>query len=376
MQINAIISNLDSRKAFDVFNILKSIKVETVKICSNGWVKCLMHRIAYGGIVFNNKSVSKVDSILNICNINSESKFVYFPIEESSMEEFYDFNANLPDNLLFCFPPIDSFKLSKNKKLFSRFCNQNNFPIPRVYSYEEIDERGFIPNSLILKPIVGSGSEGIKYIDTIEQLRELNILNFDKYIIQEKIDQSNPVEAALFLCKDGEVVSHYSHRRIRTSPVEGGVTVFSKCIINEDILEIGKAVLKKLNWSGFAMIEFMYDSKTEGYKIIELNPRIWGSIMLSQYCGANFIQGYIDLCLGKEVSQSSINENTYIRWLFPHDLIGYIKSGFRLNLFWKLNRHNTCFINFSYSTKIRSVVFLITQVFSFKNLEKIFNRVF
>ncbi len=124
------------------------------------------------------------------------------------------------------------------------------------------------------------------------------------------------------------------------------------------------------------MIEFMYDSKTEGYKIIELNPRIWGSIMLSQYCGANFIQGYIDLCLGKEVSQSSINENTYIRWLFPHDLIGYIKSGFRLNLFWKLNRHNTCFINFSYSTKIRSVVFLITQVFSFKNLEKIFNRVF
>ena len=184
------------------------------------------------------------------------------------------------------------------------------------------------------------------------------------------------MEAALFLCKEGEIVSYYSHKRIRTSPKKGGVTVFSKCTVNEDILGIGKSVLKKLNWSGFAMIEFMYDSETKSYKIIELNPRIWGSIMLSEYCGANFIQSYIDLCLGKVVSAPLINENTYIRWPFPYDLIDYIRGGFKLDFFWKLNRHNTCFINFSYSTKLRSIIFLITQVFSFKNLKKIINKIF
>jgi len=376
MTIKAIVTNLDSRKAFDVFNILKNIKIETTKVCSDGWIRCLLFRVAYGGEIYQNNKISMAELIVNICNQSQKSKFIFFPIEESFMQQIYNFNGKYPDNLLFSFPSSDAFNLSKNKKLFSNFCAQYNFPVPREYSYEEIDEKGVLPNSLILKPAVGSGSEGIKYIDSIEQLRALKTLNFEEYIIQEKINQSSPVEAALFLCKDGEVVSHYSHRRIRTSPVEGGVTVFSRCIVNKDILEIGTAVLKKLNWSGFAMIEFMYDSKTEGYKIIELNPRLWGSIMLSEYCGANFIQGYIDLCLGKEVPQSSINENTYIRWLFPHDLIGYMKSGFRLNSFWKLNRHNTCFINFSYSTKLRSIVFLITQVFSFKNLEKIINRIF
>lgn len=376
MTIKAILTNLDSRKAFDVFNILKHIKIETTKVCSDGLIKCLLFRVAYGGEVYKNNKISMVELIVNICNQNQKDKFIFFPIEENFMQQIYNFHGKYPDNLLFCLPPSDAFNLSKNKKLFSNFCAQYNFPIPREYSYEEIDEKGVLPNSLILKPAVGSGSVGIKYIDSIEKLRVLKTFNFEEYIIQEKINQSNPVEAALFLCKDGEVVLHYSHRRIRTSPVEGGVTVFSKCIVNKDIMEIGKAVLKKLNWSGFAMIEFMYDSKTEGYKIIELNPRIWGSIMLSEYCGANFIQGYINLCLGKEVPQSSINLNTYIRWLFPHDLIGYVKSGFRLNSFWKLNRHNTCFINFSYSTKLRSIIFLTTQVFSFKNFKKIIDKSF
>ena len=376
MIIKAIVTNLDSRKAFDVFNILKNIRIKTVKVCSDGWLRCLLFRIAYSGDVYQNNEVSMVELIANICNKNQKDKFIFFPIEESAMQQIYSLKGQYPDNLLLCLPPNDSFNLSRNKKLFSNFCAQYNFPVPREYDYREIDKKGVLPNSLILKPTIGSGSEGIKYVDSIEQLRALKMLNFEEYIIQEKINQSNPVEAALFLCKEGEIVSYYSHKRIRTSPKKGGVTVFSKCTVNEDILGIGKSVLKKLNWSGFAMIEFMYDSETKSYKIIELNPRIWGSIMLSEYCGANFMQSYIDLCLGKTVSAPLINENTYIRWPFPYDLIDYIRGGFKLDFFWKLNRHNTCFINFSYSTKLRSIIFLITQVFSFKNLKKIINKIF
>lgn len=375
MTIKAIITDLDSRKAFDVFNILKSLRIETVKFCSDGWIRCLLFRIAYSRNVFQNNKASMVEFLIHICNKNQIDKFIYFPIEESAMQQVYRLEGQYPDNLLFCFPPENSFKLSRNKKLFSNFCVQHNFPVPREYDYKEIDNKGTLPNSLILKPIIGSGSQGIKYVDSIEQLRALKTLNFKEYIIQEKINQSNPVEAALFLCQEGVVESYYGHKRIRTSPKEGGVSVFSKCTINEDLLEISKSVLKKLNWSGFAMIEFMYDSDAKSYKIIELNPRIWGSVMLSEYCGANFMQSYIDLCLGKEISTPLINDNTYVRWFFPYDLIYYIKSGFKLDFFWRLNSHNTCFINFSYSTKFRSIIFLIAQIFSFKNLKKVLNKI-
>ena len=36
-------------------------------------------------------------------------------------------------------------------------------------------------------------------------------------------------------------------------------------------------------WNGLIMLEYLYDSKASVYKLIEANPRIWGSIMLGLY---------------------------------------------------------------------------------------------
>jgi len=80
MIIKAIVTNLDSRKAFDVFNILKNIRIKTVKVCSDGWLRCLLFRIAYSGDVYQNNEVSMVELIANICNKNQKDKFIFFPI--------------------------------------------------------------------------------------------------------------------------------------------------------------------------------------------------------------------------------------------------------------------------------------------------------
>ena len=109
MIIKAIVTNLDSRKAFDVFNILKNIRIKTVKVCSDGWLRCLLFRIAYSGDVYQNNEVSMVELIANICNKNQKDKFIFFPIEESAMQQIYSLKGQYPDNLLLCLPPNDSF---------------------------------------------------------------------------------------------------------------------------------------------------------------------------------------------------------------------------------------------------------------------------
>ena len=118
------------------------------------------------------------------------------------------------------------------------------------------------------------------------------------------------------------------------------------------------------------MLEFLYDVRCRQYKIIEANPRIWGSIMLSEYCGSQMLENYVRLCCSLPLFGSTINTNVKIRWFFPVDLLNYIRSGFRINDFWYF--HNTCFINWSYAAWHRAMWFNLSSIFKLKNIQRFF----
>ena len=83
------------------------------------------------------------------------------------------------------------------------------------------------------------------------------------------------------------------------------------------------------------------------YKVIEINPRMWGSVLLSEFCGTNFLQKYIDLILGKIEIENRPIKDCSIRWQFPYDIIYFIKH--LTNPFRFFNSpKNTCHINFTY----------------------------
>jgi predicted ATP-grasp superfamily ATP-dependent carboligase len=154
------------------------------------------------------------------------------------------------------------------------------------------------------------------------------------------LENGRDVKGAFFLCNNGDVVSSYCHERIRTFPIDGGVSVFSKISVNKDILEIGSKLIKKLNWSGFVMIEFLHDKKLNTFKVIEINPRIWGSILLSEISKANFIKNYVQLSKNESLIYSEINYNAKIRWM-PFDLLNLIYSKGKIENFWKNDKKNT-----------------------------------
>lgn len=64
---------------------------------------------------------------------------------------------------------------------------------------------------------------------------------------------------AFFLCDKGKVISAYSHKRIRTMPEEGGVTVLSQMDYNDVLIAQGKKLLEEVGWSGLIMLEYLYD---------------------------------------------------------------------------------------------------------------------
>ena len=126
---------------------------------------------------------------------------------------------------------------------------------------------------------------------------------------------------------------------------------------NSEIKKIGINLISKLKFSGLIMIEFIKDSDNK-YKIIEINPRLWGSILLSEKCNSNFIMNYIRLAFNKNLNNSKIGIDMKIRWLFPYEIFYFLTSMSNPIKFFKFDK-NTCYINFSYSNKILSFFFII-----------------
>jgi hypothetical protein len=141
---------------------------------------------------------------------------------------------------------------------------------------------------------------------------------------------------------------------------------------NNAVLEEGKKLLDKIHWNGLVMLEFIYDAKSDKYKVIEANPRLWGSVMLSEYSGANLLSNYVRLCVGEQLVHDDIRENAKIRWFFPVDLLSYVSEGFSVKGFWDFK--DTCFINWTYAGKGAATIYNVVSLFDVHKIKRFFRR--
>lgn len=135
----------------------------------------------------------------------------------------------------------------------------------------------------------------------------------------------------------GNAVSIFCHKRLREYPVSGGPSTYCKSVWVQPMVDQAVALLKALNWSGFAMVEFK--GTPENFRLMEINPRFWGSMALSYYAGSDMVMAYYGLFSKDEKahdpSQKSVHKwhdqyrlDTKMRF-FLQDVLsvpGYIKK--------------------------------------------------
>ena len=363
-----LITNCLLRKTFDVLNILK-IRFNDDDIIYAGDESFIKIRLIYGKVNFHKLSSDDFDLDLNaISEKYKNESIIYFPIEEAITINFYNYiNKFGNKNFKYKLPTFSTYNLSRNKNELNIFCESKKISCPKYYSEIDIKQKNYqLP--IIIKPINGSGSKGIEYITSNNDL-DIDSINFKSNFVQELLDNPKDIQAGFFLCDQGEIVSFYSHKRIRTFPDNGGVTVFSKSNLNKEIKIAGSNIIKKLNWSGFIMIEFLQDTVTKEYKLIEINPRLWGSIILSEFNNSNFIYSYIKLCEGEKIEKDNVLINKYVRWVFPYDLIFFFKNIQNPIRFFVKDK-NTCYINFTYSSYYTSFKFILFTYFDLKKIKQ------
>lgn len=93
----------------------------------------------------------------------------------------------------------------------------------------------------------------------------------------------------------------FVHERVHELPLTGGGSSYRVSLaLRDDLVESATSLLSALEWHGVAMVEFKVTPDGEAY-LMEINPRLWGSLALAIDCGVDFPVGLLCLATGQPV---------------------------------------------------------------------------
>jgi protein-tyrosine-phosphatase/predicted ATP-grasp superfamily ATP-dependent carboligase len=91
-----------------------------------------------------------------------------------------------------------------------------------------------------------------------------------------------------FLACEGEILQVFQHERVH-EPLRGGGSTYRRSVpLDSELLEYSARILRFLNWTGVAMVEYKRDPATGKAVLIEVNGRFWGSLPLAASAGMDF----------------------------------------------------------------------------------------
>jgi len=180
-------------------------------------------------------------------------------------------------------PPPDTTQTCLYKKQFQRFCQENDLPVA-----------GFSKTvPAVFKPNLGRGGKGVQILHTVSELGEKSLADG---VIQNFITGDEYTIDALF-SKDGGLLKMSVRRRDTAS----GVSIIGTIVDPAPFFPLVEKIGCALKFRYLVNIQVIQDPKNVCH-IIEINPRIAGSIMFSVYSGLDFLKGAIDVYTGERVT--------------------------------------------------------------------------
>lgn len=165
--------------------------------------------------------------------------------------------------------------------------------IPRMYDINEIRE-GDLP--LFAKPDIGQGSEGAFMVKSLEDLEVIK-KSGKEYIICELLP-GKEYTVDCFTDNDGRIISMSMRGRNR---IRNGISVNTTTeVLTDEVRLIGEAINDKIRFEGVWFFQIKMDSRGK-FKLLEVAPRVAGSMSLSRVRGFNYILNSVYQAMGYQV---------------------------------------------------------------------------
>jgi predicted ATP-grasp superfamily ATP-dependent carboligase len=248
---------------------------------------------------------------------------VRYPSLETAPDEFVDWlERHLAAERYDAVIPVDQyafFLLSRHREALARFARipvaafpvfldaydkartfraalAADVPCPRTYFPATAEEVEVIAREatfpLVVKPRVGSGSRAVAYVRERGELVSRWTRVHQELacpLIQEYIPGGGEALGVSVLFNgSAEPRAVFVHKRLREYPITGGPSTLRESVARPAAAELAVRLLQALGWYGVAMVEFKVDPRDGVPKLMEVNPKLWGSLALALAAGVDF----------------------------------------------------------------------------------------
>lgn len=158
----------------------------------------------------------------------------------------------------------------------------------------------------VVKPCRGSGRDGVTVCSTREELEAAyrrTRRERGRTLVQEYVPNGGERGVYTFYDRDGALSALTVQRRIRSEHPDGGASTYRETVTDPTAVDCADRLLSSLGWEGVAMAEFRVDPRDGRPKLLEVNPRLWGSLALSVYAGVDFPYLLYRLATGRPVER-------------------------------------------------------------------------
>jgi carbamoyl-phosphate synthase large subunit len=176
---------------------------------------------------------------------------------------------------------------ANNKAKFLTKCQEHGIPTPKFFS----------SNQFCSNPQVSSGSKGFRLYEAQDQV-VMEYLPGDEYSVD-------------ILCDKGKALTIIP--RVREK-VKAGVTMVGTTVPDKKIEELSRLIVEKFKLHGIVGLQFKRDADGEP-RVFECNPRVQGTIMLSELSGGNILLNGFNIAVGSPIEEGERRIVTMRRYL-------------------------------------------------------------
>jgi predicted ATP-grasp superfamily ATP-dependent carboligase len=248
-----------------------------------------------------------VDAIAELCRTISPAAIL--PGGETGMFALSRYAERLPDGVVLAVPSIETVTRATDKAALPELAARAGLKTPPTFSIDAAEAQRELPVELpaVVKPLRSQIVEGDGFVGfgvrrantRADAVAALRALPEERGLMQHYFTGDLCGVGGVF--SGGALVTAVHQRAVRTWPAGCGEMSFAVATPRDPELERGVCrMLLDLGWTGLFQLQFL--DTAEGRLLIDLNPRVYGSLALALGVGQNLPGVWADVVTGRAAS--------------------------------------------------------------------------
>ncbi len=194
-------------------------------------------------------------------------------------------------------PPYESIELANDKYALVRHANAQGVPCPSTAVLRDGEKVSDLAARVAYPAVIKYRAGELLKLDPKDRycivkspdelITKYTMMHErQEYPLVQEYVQGEGFGVSVVMDKAHNPMKVFCHRRLHEYPVSGGPSSLCESAWDSELAQHAVTLLRSLNWEGVAMVEFK-GTPQNGYKLMEINPRFWGSLALAPAAGCD-----------------------------------------------------------------------------------------